>query len=48
VTGPGGVFEYGDMVNRGFIDSKGNGTDGLLFQYDACSQTVIKDDIVLR
>lgn len=38
-TGPGGVFEYKDMVNRGFIDSKGNGAGGLLFQYDECSQT---------
>ncbi|EKM75822.1 hypothetical protein AGABI1DRAFT_116147 [Agaricus bisporus var. burnettii JB137-S8] len=38
-TGPGGVFEYGDMVKRGIIDSKGNGVGGLLFQYDECSQT---------
>jgi len=28
------------MVQRGFIDSQGNGNDGLLFQFDNCSQTV--------
>lgn len=47
-TGPGGVFEYGDMVKRGIIDSKGNGVDGLLFQYDECSQTVSKEIILAR
>jgi chitinase len=46
-TGPGGVFDYSDMVNRGFIDSKGKATGSLLSQYDECSQTVIKDDILL-
>lgn len=37
--GPGGIFNYNDMVQRGFIDSQGNASDGLLFQFDNCSQT---------
>lgn len=39
-NGPGGVFDYSDMVQKGFIDSKGNAANGFLHQFDECSQTV--------
>jgi len=38
-TGPGGVFDYSDMVTRGFIDSQGKPANGILHQFDECSQT---------
>lgn len=37
--GPGGIFNYNDMVARGFIDSQGNAGSGLTYQFDNCSQT---------